>query len=59
MPPDSPKGYTERERYEWKTEYDVVTTLRQLGHDVKPLGVADELAGEALASQYSRQHAHS
>jgi len=43
VPPDSPRGYSERERYEWKTEYDVLTTLRQLGHDVKPLGVADEL----------------
>ncbi|HYC60463.1 MAG TPA: ATP-grasp domain-containing protein [Thermoanaerobaculia bacterium] len=43
VPPDSLEGYTEQEAYEWKTEYDVVTTLRELGHDVKPLGVFDEL----------------
>ena len=43
VPPDSLEGYTEQESYEWKTEYDVVATLRELGHEVKPLGVADEL----------------
>lgn len=30
-------------RAEWKTEYDVVTTLRKLGHEVKPLGVKSDL----------------
>jgi D-alanine-D-alanine ligase len=43
IPPDSSKGYSEQEINEWKTEYDVVTTLRRAGHDVHPLGVADEL----------------
>jgi D-alanine-D-alanine ligase len=43
VPPESREGYTEREYYEWKTEYDVITTLRALGHEVQPLGVADEL----------------
>ena len=28
---------------EWKTEYDVLTTLGELGHDAKPLGVSDDL----------------
>ena len=43
LPPDSSKGFTEQQISEWKTEYDVVTTLRSAGHDVKPLGVSDEL----------------
>ena len=43
LPPDSSKGYTEQQISEWKTEYDVVTTLRSAGHEVKPLGVSDEL----------------
>jgi D-alanine-D-alanine ligase len=43
MPPESSKGYTEQEINVWKTEYDVVTTLRAAGHDVRPLGVQDEL----------------
>jgi D-alanine-D-alanine ligase len=43
VPPESSEGYTEAQVNEWKTEYDVVTTLRNAGHDVKPLGVSDEL----------------
>ena len=43
VPPDSIKGYSEQESYVWKTEYDVVTTLRKAGHDVRPLGVQEEL----------------
>jgi D-alanine-D-alanine ligase len=43
LPPDSSKGYSEQEINEWKTEYDVVRTLRRAGHDVRPLGVHDEL----------------
>jgi D-alanine-D-alanine ligase len=43
MPPDSSKGYTEQEINVWKTEYDVVSTLRATGHEVRPLGVHDEL----------------
>jgi len=43
VPPDSIKGYSEQESYVWKTEYDVVSTLRAAGHDVRPLGVQDEL----------------
>ena len=43
VPPDSAKGYTAQEINEWKTEYDVVRTLRAAGHDVRPLGVHDEL----------------
>jgi len=43
MPPDSIKGYTEQEINKWKTEFDVVSTLRAAGHEVRPLGVQDEL----------------
>lgn len=43
VPPDSTKGFTEQQINEWKTEYDVVRTLRRAGHDVRPLGVHDEL----------------
>jgi D-alanine-D-alanine ligase len=43
MPPDSIAGLTEQEIYPWKTEYDIVTTLRAAGHDVRPLGVQHEL----------------
>jgi D-alanine-D-alanine ligase len=43
VPPDSTKGYTPQQINEWKTEYDVVSTLRAAGHEVRPLGVYEEL----------------
>jgi len=43
VPPDSLKGHSEEEIERWRTEYDVVSTLRAAGHEVLPLGVADEL----------------
>jgi len=41
---------------EWKTEYDVVTTLRKLGHDVKPLGVKSDLGVIRAAVEEWRPH---
>ena len=43
VPPDSTKGYSAQEINKWKTEYDVVSTLRAAGHEARPLGVHDEL----------------
>jgi D-alanine-D-alanine ligase len=43
VPPDSADGYTAQEINNWKTEYDVVSTLRAAGHDVHPLGVQEEI----------------
>jgi D-alanine-D-alanine ligase len=43
MPPETLEGRTEKEIYIWKTEYDVISTLRRIGHEVRPLGISDEL----------------
>lgn len=43
VPPDSLKGQDEADIERWRTEYDVVSTLKAAGHEVRPLGVADEL----------------
>ncbi len=43
VPPDSIEGVTDKEMAPWKTEFDVLVTLRDLGHDVRPLGVASDL----------------
>jgi D-alanine-D-alanine ligase len=51
VPPDEiPEGVDTAEQ-PWRTEYDVVTTLRELGHEVRPLGVYNNLRvlDEALA----------
>jgi D-alanine-D-alanine ligase len=44
LPPDTMEGKSESEAYEGKTEYDVTTTLRELGHEAVPVGVSDDLA---------------
>ena len=43
VPPESLEGHSEKEIEEWRTEYDVITTLRKLKHDVRCLGVLDSL----------------
>ncbi|MFH0944871.1 MAG: D-alanine--D-alanine ligase [Planctomycetota bacterium] len=43
MPPESPEGYTTKESLPWMSLYDVIQTLRELGHDVSVLGVQWEL----------------
>ena len=43
LPPENSNGYSEKEALVWKTEYDVVTTLKKNGHDVRVLGVQYEL----------------
>lgn len=43
IPPDVLKCPQDRETAEWMTEYDVVSSLRELGHEVLPLGVSCDL----------------
>ena len=44
VPPDTIQGYSEQEIDEWRTEYDVTTSLRKSGHEVRVLGMGDNLA---------------
>ena len=43
IPPETLPEGTDPVEAEWRTEYDVVSTLRALGHEVRPLGVHDDL----------------
>ena len=43
IPPDTLDGVENKESQEWRTEYDVVTTLRGMGHEVRPVGVGSEV----------------
>jgi len=43
VPPENLEGHTDKEIEEWRTEYDVTTTLRKSGHDVRSMGVLDSL----------------
>jgi D-alanine-D-alanine ligase len=42
VPPEDTTGIDVREA-EWKMEYDVIETLREMGHSVRVLGLHDEL----------------
>ena len=55
VPPDPLNGH-DPSNAEWKTEYDVVTTLRKLGHDVRPLGVKSDLGVIRAAVEEWRPH---
>ncbi len=56
VPPDTLEGRAPAEINSWKTEYDIVSTLRGLGHDVRPLGVYDELAPIRAAIEDWKPH---
>ncbi len=43
VPPENIEGLSDEEIADWKTEYDVVTGLSNLGHEVRPLGVSSDL----------------
>jgi D-alanine-D-alanine ligase len=43
VPPPDAASMSAEDRFRFKTEYDVCSTLQQLGHEVKALGVQDEL----------------
>src|SRR3954451_22713984 len=43
VPPDTLTGHSEKEIEEWRTEYDVVSTLKKSGHEVQCLGISDSL----------------
>jgi len=56
VPPDTLDGRSEEEIAKWKTEYDVVTGLQLLGHEVVPLGVYADLT--PIRDAIDRFHPH-
>ena len=43
IPPDSLTGHTDEEILNWKAEFDVISSLKEMEHDVRVLGVWDDL----------------
>ena len=43
VPPDTSEGHSDADKQLWKTEYDVASTLKELGHEVYPVGLRSEL----------------
>ena len=56
VPPDSTEGLSEEVIHEWKAEYDVLTTLRGLGHEVLVIGMREDFADLREAVESFRPH---
>lgn len=56
IPPDTLDGVEDKEKEEWRTEYDVISTLRAMGHEVWPVGVRSELGVIGQAIQEHQPH---
>ncbi len=56
VPPDTLEGQSEKEMQLWKTEYDVVSTLRKIGHEVYPIGLRSELGVIRQAIEDHKPH---
>ncbi|HTI43838.1 MAG TPA: ATP-grasp domain-containing protein [Vicinamibacterales bacterium] len=55
VPPEDTTGIDILEA-EWKMEYDVIETLREQGHEVRVLGVHDDLTGIRPAAGFFEPH---
>jgi D-alanine-D-alanine ligase len=56
IPPDALPEGTDLVSAPWRTEYDVATTLRNMGHEVQILGVHDDLGDIRRASSEWKPH---
>jgi D-alanine-D-alanine ligase len=56
MPPDTLTGVDDKERQPWRTEYDVVSTLRGMGYQALPIGVRSELGVIRKAIEEHKPH---
>ena len=56
VPPDDLAGHDEKAIDSWKTEYDVVTALREMGHEAQPLGVSSDLGVIRASIEETRPH---
>lgn len=43
VPPDSIRGLSDEDISEWRTEFDVLSTMRDLNYEIEVLGVGDDI----------------
>ena len=55
VPPEDTTGVDVLEA-EWKMEYDVIETLREMGHEVRVLGIHDDLGGIRPTAGHFKPH---
>ncbi len=57
MPPDSVQGLSKEEMQSFRTEWDVLDGLRELGHEIEIVGISDALAPLRISLRDWRPHA--
>ncbi len=55
VPPEDTTGIDVTEA-EWKMEFDVTETLKEIGHEVRVLGIGDDMAGIRPAAGFFEPH---
>jgi D-alanine-D-alanine ligase len=55
VPPDDTSSH-DLMSVQWKTEHDVLVTLRDMGHDVRPVGIKDDLTVIRRAVEEFKPH---
>ena len=55
VPPEDVSG-VDTTTAQWRTEYDVLSTIKDLGHEVKVLGVKDDLGAIRQANEEFKPH---
>ena len=56
IPPESTEGMSDAEIDDFRCEYDVVTTLHELKHEVRVLGVGEDIAAVRFAAAEFKPH---
>ena len=56
VPPETLEGVEDKRKEDWRTEYDVMSALRGLGHEVWTVGVRDDLGVVSEAIQDRSPH---
>ena len=56
VPPETLEGVREQDAAEYRTEYDVTSCLRRMGHDVRPIGIGDSLTEMRTTIQDWKPH---
>ena len=56
VPPDSVRGMSRGQIAPFKTEYDVLAALRDLGHEARPVGIKSDLTVLGRAINKFRPH---
>ena len=56
IPPDDTEGITNIESQPWRTEHDVITTLKNMGHQAYCVGLYSDLAAVGKAIELFKPH---